>query len=73
MNGKLEKNYCPNCRTVYACRNISFDLHEGEILGIVGESGSGKSTLMKCLYFDEAVTDGTGNDSYVSRRINKYF
>ena len=58
-NGKLEKNYCPNCRTVYACRNISFDLHEGEILGIVGESGSGKSTLMKCLYFDEAVTDGT--------------
>ena len=56
----LEKNYCPHCQTVYACRIISFDLHEGEILGIVGESGSGKSTLMKCLYFDEAVTDGEG-------------
>jgi peptide/nickel transport system ATP-binding protein len=24
-------------------RNISYDLHENEILGIVGESGSGKS------------------------------
>ena len=57
-DGVVEKNYCPKCQTVYACRNISFDLHEGEILGIVGESGSGKSTLMKCLYFDEAVTDG---------------
>jgi putative phosphonate transport system ATP-binding protein len=57
-NGIIEKNYCVKCHTVYACRNISFDLHEGEILGIVGESGSGKSTLMKCLYFDEAVTDG---------------
>ena len=55
---KIEKNYCPVCQTVYACRNISFDLHEGEILGIVGESGSGKSTLMKSLYFDEAVTEG---------------
>lgn len=55
---QIEKNHCPRCQTVYACRNISFDLHEGEILGIVGESGSGKSTLMKCLYFDEAVTEG---------------
>ena len=28
-------------------RDISFQLKEGEILGIVGESGSGKSTLIK--------------------------
>lgn len=57
-NRQLDKNYCTVCQTVYACRDISLDLYEGEILGIVGESGSGKSTLMKCLYFDESVTDG---------------
>jgi len=54
----LEKNYCPSCGTVFALRNISFDLFPGEILGVVGESGSGKSTLMQCLYFDQEVTSG---------------
>ncbi|AEB29212.1 phosphonates transport ATP-binding protein PhnK [Carnobacterium sp. 17-4] len=54
----LEMNYCPSCGTVYACRDISFDLYKGEIIGIVGESGSGKSTLMKSLHFDMDVTSG---------------
>ena len=30
-------------------KRISFDLHEGENLGIVGESGSGKTTLGNCI------------------------
>ena len=59
-NAKLEKNFCPVCKTVFACKDVSIDLYRGEILGIVGESGSGKSTLMKSLYFDEEVTSGEG-------------
>ncbi|WP_106745242.1 phosphonate C-P lyase system protein PhnK [Yoonia maritima] len=31
------------------CKDVSFDLYPGEVMGIVGESGSGKSTLLSCL------------------------
>ncbi|MCU6761421.1 Glutathione import ATP-binding protein GsiA [uncultured Roseburia sp.] len=56
--GRLNKNTCPECKTVWACKDVGFELYPGEILGVVGESGSGKSTMMKSLYFDFPVTKG---------------
>ena len=60
---KLVKNYCPKCNTLYAVRDLSFEVYKGEILGVVGESGSGKSTMMESLYFDKEVTSG---EAYLS-------
>jgi len=69
----LLKNYCPVCGTVYACRDITFEVYEGEILGVVGESGSGKSTLMECLYFDQEVSHGEAYiNSYKSGKTNVF-
>jgi putative phosphonate transport system ATP-binding protein len=52
-------NLCSRCGSVVAANAASFELFEGETLGIMGESGSGKSTLVKMLYFDEQPTAGS--------------
>lgn len=68
---RLLKNYCSVCGTVYACRDITFEVYAGEILGVVGESGSGKSTMMECLYFDQEVSSGEAFIStYKGGKIN---
>lgn len=66
-----DTNVCPHCGSVVAAHNVSFDLHEGEILGIMGESGSGKSTVVKMLFFDDKPSSGsaTFHDNGQSREM----
>src|SRR5262245_44562415 len=37
-------------RKIRALEDVSFEMDEGEIVGLTGKSGAGKSTLMKCIH-----------------------
>ena len=46
-------------KKIHALEGISFDMEEGEIVGLTGKSGAGKSTLMKCVYRTYLPTSGS--------------
>lgn len=54
----IEKYYGNRGNITKAVDNISFEVEEGEYMGIMGASGSGKTTLLNCISTIDTVTAG---------------
>lgn len=52
---------------IWALRDVSFEVEEGEVLGIIGKNGAGKSTMLKIL---SRITDPTTGKILIKGRVS---
>ena len=64
LGRRVEKKVAP--RSFQALNDVSFNVMEGEVLGVIGHNGAGKSTLLKIL---SRITEPSGGEVDLYGRV----
>ena len=51
---------------IWALKDVTFDVHQGQVLGVIGKNGAGKSTLLKIL---SRVTEPSAGEVEIRGRV----
>ena len=61
-----------NSKKTWLFKNVTFDVHAGEMVALMGQSGSGKSTLLNCMSGLAPADEGTCQvDGHMLSNVSK--
>src|ERR1700748_774879 len=64
---KFNEDWSDGEDTFWALKDVNFDVHEGDVMGLIGRNGAGKSTLLKIL---SRITEPTEGEVRMRGRVS---
>lgn len=66
LSNLFSQSKSENDKEFWALKDVSFEIKQGDVVGLIGKNGAGKSTLLKVL---SKITEPTSGKAYIRGRV----